>query len=80
MSQLGHRIGAVDTAMAEGFTGYSLPDDLLSGTGLRVVTQGMMSLPIVGTWMHWGCSAAIFPGTAFYQDFTFCTCCSFPRS
>lgn len=24
--------------MAEGFTGYSLPDDLLSGTGLRVVT------------------------------------------
>lgn len=48
--------------MAEGFTGYSLPDDLLSGTGLRVVTQGMMSLPIVGTWMHWGLFGGDFPG------------------
>ncbi|WP_070410097.1 cytochrome b [Mycobacteroides abscessus] len=49
-------------AMAEGFTGYSLPDDLLSGTGLRVVTQGMMSLPIVGTWMHWALFGGDFPG------------------
>ncbi len=24
-------------AMAEGFTGYSLPDDLLSGNGLRII-------------------------------------------
>ncbi|OHU65057.1 cytochrome b [Mycobacteroides chelonae] len=49
-------------AMAEGFAGYSLPDDLLSGTGLRVVTQGMMSLPIVGTWMHWALFGGDFPG------------------
>ncbi|WP_078327226.1 cytochrome bc1 complex cytochrome b subunit [Mycobacteroides salmoniphilum] len=49
-------------AMAEGFAGYSLPDDLLSGTGLRVVTQGMMSLPIIGTWMHWALFGGDFPG------------------
>ncbi|MGL1297012.1 cytochrome b N-terminal domain-containing protein, partial [Vibrio parahaemolyticus] len=28
-------------AMAEGFTGYSLPDDLLSGNGLRII-DGMI--------------------------------------
>ncbi|MUM17611.1 cytochrome bc complex cytochrome b subunit [Mycobacterium sp. CBMA271] len=49
-------------AMAEGFAGYSIPDDLLSGTGLRVVTQGMMSLPIIGTWMHWALFGGDFPG------------------
>ncbi|OAT68036.1 menaquinol-cytochrome C reductase [Mycobacteroides immunogenum] len=49
-------------AMAEGFAGYSLPDDLLSGTGLRVVTQGMMSLPIIGTWLHWALFGGDFPG------------------
>src|SRR4029453_2792425 len=41
-------------AMFEGFFGYSLPDDLLSGTGLRAAFSGItMSIPIVGTWMHW---------------------------
>ncbi|MGH3726385.1 MAG: cytochrome bc1 complex cytochrome b subunit [Mycobacterium sp.] len=49
-------------AMAEGFAGYSIPDDLLSGTGLRVVTQGMMSLPLIGTWMHWALFGGDFPG------------------
>ena len=33
-------------AMAEGFTGYSLPDDLLSGNGLRII-DGMMSIPSI---------------------------------
>ena len=29
----------------EGFTGYSLPDDLLSGTGLRIADGFMKSMP-----------------------------------
>jgi len=50
-------------AMLEGFTGYSLPDDLLSGTGLRTANTIVMSIPVVGTYlafMLWGGS---FPGT-----------------
>ncbi len=35
-------------AMANGFAGYSLPDDLLSGTGLRIAYSVVLSVPIVG--------------------------------
>ena len=38
-------------AMANGFTGYSLPDDLLSGTGLRIAYSVVLSIPLVGTWI-----------------------------
>jgi ubiquinol-cytochrome c reductase cytochrome b subunit len=37
-------------AMFAGFTGYSLPDDLLSGTGLRIAYSVLLSIPVVGTW------------------------------
>jgi len=33
-----------------GFTGYSLPDDLLSGTGLRIIYSAVLSIPLVGSW------------------------------
>jgi ubiquinol-cytochrome c reductase cytochrome b subunit len=33
-----------------GFTGYSLPDDLLSGTGLRIMYSVVVSIPVIGTW------------------------------
>jgi ubiquinol-cytochrome c reductase cytochrome b subunit len=36
--------------IAAGFTGYSLPDDLLSGTGLRIFNSVLLSIPFVGTW------------------------------
>ncbi|WP_327111596.1 ubiquinol-cytochrome c reductase cytochrome b subunit [Nocardia sp. NBC_01730] len=50
-------------AMFEGFFGYSLPDDLLSGTGLRAAFSGItMSIPIIGTWMHWLIFGGDFPG------------------
>ncbi len=49
-------------AMFEGFFGYSLPDDLLSGTGLRAAMSGItMSIPIVGTWLHWALFGGDFP-------------------
>ncbi|RVW04941.1 cytochrome bc1 complex cytochrome b subunit [Rhodococcus spongiicola] len=51
-------------AMFEGFFGYSLPDDLLSGTGLRAALSGItLSIPIAGTWMHWLIFGGDFPGT-----------------
>jgi ubiquinol-cytochrome c reductase cytochrome b subunit len=35
-------------ALAEGFTGYSLPDDQLSGTGMRITYGALLSIPFVG--------------------------------
>ncbi|WP_445182608.1 cytochrome bc1 complex cytochrome b subunit [Pseudonocardia sp. Cha107L01] len=49
--------------MFEGFSGYSLPDDLLSGTGLRIGSGITLSVPVVGTWVHWALFGAEFPGT-----------------
>jgi ubiquinol-cytochrome c reductase cytochrome b subunit len=45
-------------ALLMGVTGYSLPDDLLSGTGLRIISAIMLSVPVVGTWVHF----AVFNG------------------
>ena len=45
-----------------GFTGYSLPDDGLSGTGLRIASAIMLSLPIVGTWISSSVFGGEFPG------------------
>jgi ubiquinol-cytochrome c reductase cytochrome b subunit len=51
-------------AMFEGFFGYSIPDDLLSGTGLRAAFGGItMGIPVIGTWMHWLIFGGDFPGT-----------------
>ena len=47
----------------EGFTGYSLPDDLLSGTGLRIASGITLSVPVIGTWAHWALFGGEFPGT-----------------
>jgi ubiquinol-cytochrome c reductase cytochrome b subunit len=47
----------------EGFTGYSLPDDLLSGTGLRIMSGFILSIPVIGTWSHWAVFGGEFPGT-----------------
>ncbi|KZM68441.1 cytochrome b [Nocardia terpenica] len=51
-------------AMFEGFFGYSLPDDLLSGTGLRAAFSGItLGSPVIGTWLHWLMFGGDFPGT-----------------
>ncbi|MGW7258743.1 cytochrome bc1 complex cytochrome b subunit [Streptomyces sp. NPDC054834] len=49
-------------ALAEGFAGYSLPDDLLSGTGLRIAQGIMLSIPVVGTYISMFVFGAEFPG------------------
>ena len=46
----------------EGFAGYSLPDDLLSGTGLRFVDGLIRSIPVIGTWAEFFTFAGEFPG------------------
>jgi len=49
-------------ALAEGFTGYSLPDDLLSGNGLRIIDGMVKGLPLIGTWTSFMLFGGEFPG------------------
>ncbi|MBR7826521.1 ubiquinol-cytochrome c reductase cytochrome b subunit [Actinospica sp. MGRD01-02] len=49
-------------ALLEGFAGYSLPDDLLSGTGLRIMQGIILSIPIVGTYLSYFFFGGLFPG------------------
>ncbi|KQB85194.1 cytochrome b [Corynebacterium oculi] len=55
--------------MAEGFLGYSLPDDLLSGVGLRIMSAIIVGLPIVGTWLHWLIFGGDFPSEIMLDRF-----------
>jgi ubiquinol-cytochrome c reductase cytochrome b subunit len=48
-------------AFFNGFTGYSLPDDLLSGTGLRIAYSIALSVPVIGTWMAFLIFGGEFP-------------------
>jgi len=50
-------------AMLEGFTGYSLPDDLLSGNGLRIIDGMVKGIPVIGTWTSYLLFGGEFPGT-----------------
>ncbi|MFG1623065.1 cytochrome bc complex cytochrome b subunit [Kribbella sp. NPDC049227] len=53
----------------EGFIGYGLPDDLLSGTGLRI-TQGMIGAsPVIGTYLNFFIFGGEFPGDEFVSRF-----------
>ncbi|MFE0450120.1 cytochrome bc complex cytochrome b subunit [Streptomyces sp. NPDC058914] len=49
-------------AMFGGLTGYDLPDDLLSGTGLQVVNGTILSIPVVGTYLSFLLFGGEFPG------------------
>jgi ubiquinol-cytochrome c reductase cytochrome b subunit len=52
----------VGLTLLEGFCGYSLPDDLLSGTGLRIFDAVFLSIPVVGTYVHFFAFGGEFPG------------------
>ena len=56
-------LGLLTLGVIEGFAGYSLPDDLLSGTGLRIADAIMLSIPVVGTWVSFLVFGDEFPGT-----------------
>ena len=49
-------------AFGAGFTGYSLPDDLLSGTGLRIGYSALLSIPFVGPLAGFLALGGEFPG------------------
>ena len=52
-------------AIFEGFLGYSLPDDLLSGNGLRIASGIILSIPVVGSYISFFAFGGQFPGEAF---------------
>jgi ubiquinol-cytochrome c reductase cytochrome b subunit len=56
-------------AIANGFFGYSLLDDLLSGTGLRVAYSIALSIPIGGEWLAFLFFGGEFPASATIPRF-----------
>ncbi len=56
-------VGLTALALGAGFTGYSLPDDLLSGTGLQIIRGILQAIPVVGTWATFLVFGGEFPGT-----------------
>lgn len=48
--------------MFTGFTGYSLPDDLLSGTGVRFIEGVILAMPLVGSYLQMFIFGGEFPG------------------
>ncbi|UYM07750.1 cytochrome bc1 complex cytochrome b subunit [Solicola gregarius] len=57
-------VGLFAVGLLEGFAGYSLPDDLLSGTGLRIADGIVRSIPIVGSYLEFFLFGGEFPGDA----------------
>lgn len=58
-------IGLLTLGLLEGFAGYSLPDDLLSGIGLRIASGIVQALPVIGTWALYFLFGGEFPGVDF---------------
>ncbi len=56
-------------AIVNGFLGYSLPDDLVSGTGIRIAYSILLSVPLVGTYLAFLVFGGNFPGTAVIPRF-----------
>jgi ubiquinol-cytochrome c reductase cytochrome b subunit len=50
------------TALAAGWSGYALPDDLLSSTGLRITEGIALGIPVIGTWLASLLFGGSFPG------------------
>ncbi|UYG16510.1 ubiquinol-cytochrome c reductase cytochrome b subunit [Brachybacterium huguangmaarense] len=48
--------------MVAGFSGYSLPDDVLSGNGLRIAEGLMLAMPLVGPYLSFFLFGGEFPG------------------
>ncbi|CAB4533632.1 unannotated protein [freshwater metagenome] len=58
-------VGLLTLGIVEGFLGYSLPDDLLSGTGIRIAEAIIQALPLVGSYIAFFAFGGAFPGEAF---------------
>ena len=65
-------------ALSNGFIGYSLPDDLVSGTGLRIMFSIVLSIPIVGSYLATFLFGGNFPGDGRSSpgcSSSTCSCC-----
>jgi ubiquinol-cytochrome c reductase cytochrome b subunit len=56
-------------AIVNGFLGYSLPDDLVSGTGIRIAYSIILSIPLVGSYVAIFLFGGNFPGTDIIPRF-----------
>jgi ubiquinol-cytochrome c reductase cytochrome b subunit len=55
-------IGLFTLGLLEGLFGYSLPDDQLSGAGLRIFEGALQGIPIVGTYLAYFLFGGPYPG------------------
>jgi ubiquinol-cytochrome c reductase cytochrome b subunit len=62
-------IGLWVLGMLEGLLGYSIPDDALSGTGLRVMNAIVLGVPIVGSWAAFALFGGEYPGSVILPRF-----------
>jgi len=51
-------------ALANGFFGYSLADDLLSAAGVRIAYSVLLSIPVVGSWLTFAFFGGVVPTDA----------------
>jgi ubiquinol-cytochrome c reductase cytochrome b subunit len=61
--------GTLFLGIIEGFIGYGLPDDLLSGTGLRITNGMIQASPVIGTYLNFFIFGGEFPGDTFVPRF-----------
>jgi ubiquinol-cytochrome c reductase cytochrome b subunit len=56
-------------AVPEGYLGYSMLDDLLSGIGVRIFSGILLSIPVGGAWAHWLVFGGEFEGELWISRF-----------
>ena len=56
--------GLLTLSLLAGFSGYSLPDDVLSGNGLRILDGVVKSIPVLGSRISYWMFGGEFPGEA----------------
>jgi ubiquinol-cytochrome c reductase cytochrome b subunit len=56
-------------AIFNGFIGYSLPDDLISGTGIRIAYSILLSIPFVGSYLAFFLFGGPYPGGIILERF-----------
>lgn len=61
-------VGLFALAMVEGLFGYSLPDDLPSGMGVRILQGVLLALPLIGTYVSMFLFGGEFPRSGHHSE------------
>lgn len=56
-------------SLLEGYLGYSMLDDLLSGVGVRIFSGLLLSVPLIGPGLHWFAFGGEFEGDLWISRF-----------